>query len=275
LAKKLPAGRSTTGSRGKGKKSAEPVIRNVPAVTRAIAILRLLGRSDEPLGVNAIARALELVPSTVLHILRVLTAEGFVKFDDDTKLYELDLGVLSIAHNILQQNRFIPLLNSSLRSLASKFGMTMYGVQTLSLDQMNVVASATSPLPIRIHAEVGARFPSMVSATGRCVVAFGDFEKNELKQRFEAIEISRGMKFTQWWKMVEETRENGYSFDDGIFMAGVSILAVPVFEGDSMGYSLVAIGLREQFYECGVDNIVAEMCETATRLGDVLTQAAY
>src|SRR5262249_50702680 len=50
-------------------------VRSVPAVTRAVAILRLLGASEEPLGVNAIARALELVPSTCLHILRVLAGE--------------------------------------------------------------------------------------------------------------------------------------------------------------------------------------------------------
>src|SRR5207253_5995145 len=45
--------------------------REVPAVRRAVAILRLLGKSETALGVNAIARALGLVPSTCLHILRV------------------------------------------------------------------------------------------------------------------------------------------------------------------------------------------------------------
>ena len=44
----------------------------VPAVSRALAILRLLGKSETPMGVQEIARALELIPSTALHILRVL-----------------------------------------------------------------------------------------------------------------------------------------------------------------------------------------------------------
>ena len=64
-------------------------VRQVPAVTRAVAILRLLGRSDEPLGVHAIARALALIPSTCLHILRVLVAEGLVAFDPGTKRYRV------------------------------------------------------------------------------------------------------------------------------------------------------------------------------------------
>jgi IclR helix-turn-helix domain len=41
-----------------------------PAIARAAAILRLLGKSDVPLGVNAIARELELAPSTCLYVLR-------------------------------------------------------------------------------------------------------------------------------------------------------------------------------------------------------------
>ena len=51
------------------------VTRNVPAVSRAIAILRLLAKSEAPLGVHAVANALDLVPSTALHILRALVAE--------------------------------------------------------------------------------------------------------------------------------------------------------------------------------------------------------
>lgn len=272
MAESVPVNKHESNNPYQFKKRKEPVIRNVPAVTRAIAILRLLGRSDEPLGVNAIARVLELVPSTVLHILRALTAEGFVKFDDDSKLYELDLGVLSIAHTILQRNRFVPLLNSSLRSLASEFGMTMYGVQTLGLDHLNVVASATSPLPIRVQAEMGARFPSMISATGRCVVAFGVYDKSELKERFDKIKTPGTISFARWWKMVQETREKGYSFDDGNFMPGISILAVPIFKDAEVSYSLVAIGLSEQFSSFGVDTVVAEMCNTSAELGYVLEQ---
>ena len=59
--------------------------RAVPAVTRALAILRFLARSAEPVGVNPMARELELVPSTCLHILRVLQDEGLVDFESATK----------------------------------------------------------------------------------------------------------------------------------------------------------------------------------------------
>ena len=49
-----------------------------PAISRAAAVMRLLGKSDTPLGVQSIARELGLVPSTCLHVLRALVAEEFV-----------------------------------------------------------------------------------------------------------------------------------------------------------------------------------------------------
>ena len=52
-----------------------------PAISRAAAVLRLLGKSDAPLGVQTIARELGLVPSTCLYVLRALVAEEFVSFD--------------------------------------------------------------------------------------------------------------------------------------------------------------------------------------------------
>src|SRR5580693_1608860 len=78
-----------------------PRIRQVPALSRGIAILRLLGRSDEPLGVHAIARALNLVPSTCLHILRVLADEHLIAVDAATKKYSVAAGLVSLARSAL------------------------------------------------------------------------------------------------------------------------------------------------------------------------------
>ena len=72
-----------------------------PAIARAAAILRLLGKSDVPIGVNSIARELGLVPSTCLYVLRALAAEELVFFDPDTKRYALEVGVLTLARGWL------------------------------------------------------------------------------------------------------------------------------------------------------------------------------
>ena len=108
--------------------SAAPRIRAVPAVTRAIAILRLLGRSPEPLGVKAIAQSLDLVTSTCLHILRALVAEELVKVDPLTKRYALGMGMLLLARSVLGRASFASLVQPTLDRLARDWEVTAIGV---------------------------------------------------------------------------------------------------------------------------------------------------
>src|SRR6266481_2332631 len=95
-----------------------PRTRPVPAVTRAIAILRLLGKSDQPLGVNAIARELQLIPSTCLHILRALARDELVAFDPFARRYVLASGILTIARRFICRNSFGALVQPVLDQLS-------------------------------------------------------------------------------------------------------------------------------------------------------------
>src|SRR5438105_10916517 len=107
-----------------------------PAISRAAAVLRLLGKSATPLGVQAIARELGLVPSTCLYVLRALIAEEFVSFDTDTKRYSLEAGVLTLARHWLTRNRFNDLAQPVLDRLGQTFGVTMLGVHIVGLEHI-------------------------------------------------------------------------------------------------------------------------------------------
>ncbi len=151
---------------------------------RAAAILRLLGRSAEPVGVQFIARALNIIPSTCLHILRTLVAEEFVAVDPVTKLYTLNAGVLILARQWLSQNRLTDIAQPSLDRIVADYGVTAIGVQIVGLEHMIVVAMARSESMIQLYAQIGSRFPATISASGRCIAAFGDYEREELQRRF-------------------------------------------------------------------------------------------
>src|SRR5262245_54161901 len=135
-------------------------IRAVPAVTRATAILRLLGRTRAPMGVKAIAEVLGLVPSTALHILRALVVEELVKVDPLTKQYTLGAGLLSLARTTLQSNDFPTLVQPSLDELSRRYGVTAIGLELPNLQHMIVVALSRPQSPMRIHVDVGSRFPA-------------------------------------------------------------------------------------------------------------------
>src|SRR5262245_22765400 len=139
-----------------------PRVRAVPAVTRAVAILRLLSRSRAPLGLKAIAESLDLVPSTALHIVRALVFEQLLQVDPRTKQYRLGVGMLPLAHAVLENGDFPSLVRPKLEDLSGRHGLTAIGVEVPGLDPMIVVALARAQGPVRLHVDVGSRFPALI-----------------------------------------------------------------------------------------------------------------
>src|SRR6185436_16338409 len=216
-----------------------PRIRAVPAVTRAIAILRLLSRSRTPLGLKAIAQSLGLVPSTTLHILRALMAEQLVRVDPLTKQYSLGVGMLPLARAVLENGDFPNLVRPKLDELSSRYPVTAIGVELPDLDHMIVVALARSQAPVHIHVDVGSRFPALISATGRCLAAFTEQPWKEIERRFRLLRWDDAPSYDTWQKEVALARRHGYSIDRGYYIAGVTIVAVPVLNGrGTISYTL-------------------------------------
>jgi len=209
--------------------------------------------------VNRIARELGLVPSTALHILRALMAEQFVAFDDATKRYQLDIGVLTLAGNAVRRDSFIRSVQPGLDRLSEKFGLTMLASKIMGLEHAVVVAISPSALPFRLYTEVGSRFPALISASGRCVAACGSHTRRDLQKRFKQLKWARPLPFAEWLEQVEEARRLGYGIDRGNFLAGVTVVAVPVMESGQMTHTIVAVGLHEQLANQGIDRVAREI----------------
>lgn len=244
-----------------------------PAIARAAAIMRLLGRSDRPLGVQAIAKELGLVPSTCLYVLRALAEEELVAFDPDTKRYALEAGVLTLARQWLRRSRFTDLSQPILDQLAQGFGATMMGVQVIGLDHMIVVSLAQSLQDFQLSAHIGSRFPALISATGRCVAAFGDHDRDDLRARFDALRWDEAPGFDQWMDEVAQVRVRGYAIDEGNYIAGVTVLAAPVWKaaGGRFSHALVAAGIGSVLRRNGLDDLAAALLSGAQSLSGRLS----
>lgn len=224
-----------------------PRIRPVPAVTRAVAILRLLGDSPNGLGVKAIADALGLIPSTCLHILRALVAENLVQQDAATKRYGLGSGMVALARNALANVGFASLVKPALESLAGKWGLTLMGTEVTPRETVLVLAVARPDQPLQLHASVGSEFYHLTSATGRLIAAFGNLSTPELRAKFPRIQWDRPMTFEEWLAEIETVRVRGWAVDRDRFKNGITAYAVPVMNpGCPMLHSIVAMGLSAE-----------------------------
>lgn len=244
--------------------------REVPAVTRAVAILRRLGRSDEPMGVNQLARELKLVPSTVLHILRVLQDEGLVSFDPETKRYAIGLGILAIARSAIQRNNFPALIQPHLTELSERFAVTCIATEMVGPSHMIVVALSQSSLPFRLQVDLGSRFPALISATGRCFAAFNIPDPASLEPDFQRLTWDQPPGFETWLAEVAQTRQRGYAVDPGTYISGVTVVAVPFFDAQQrMNRSLVAIGISDRVEAAGLPALTEALIETRDQVANL------
>lgn len=249
-----------------------PKSSKAPAIARAAAILRLLGKSRTPMGVQAIARELELVPSTCLYVLRALVEEELVAFDPDTKRYSLDAGLLTLARQWLGRDKFTDLAQPVLDRMSREFGLTMLGVQIFGLDRIVVTAMSQSSQNFQLSTQVGNRFPALVSATGRCIAAFGNHPVEDLKPRFEQLRWDEAPSWREWLEQVEDTRAQGTAVDAGNYIAGVTVVAAPVWKAPGrLSHALVAIGIGNSVRGENLADLQATLRISAASLSDQLS----
>jgi DNA-binding IclR family transcriptional regulator len=242
-----------------------------PAISRAAAVLRLLGKSDTPLGMQSIARELGLVPSTCLYVLRALVAEEFVSFDPDTKRYSLEAGVLTLARHWLRRNRFNDLAQPVLDRIARNFDVTLLGVHIVGLEHIIAVAVSQSGSNFQLSTQIGSRFPALISATGRCIAAFGEHSEAELETRFGTLRWDEPPTYAEWKAQVRETRSRGFAVDAGNYISGVTVLAAPVWKSRAkLSHAIVAIGIGSAVKRSGLPALQDSLLAAAQNLSSQL-----
>ncbi|MCR4522218.1 IclR family transcriptional regulator [Bosea sp. 47.2.35] len=199
----------------------------VPALTSAIRILRYLNRTREPASVSQIAQALGINASTCFNILKTLAYERLLVFDSASKRYSLGLGLVELAHSVLDAG-FVRHFHPRLEEIASRFGVTALLWQDAGQDRFVLVDKAEVNAAIRVHLTIGQRFPILIGASGRCVAALSGIGKEELRERFKELRWQNAPDFESYWQDVQTARETGYAVDYGNFNTGITTVSAAV-----------------------------------------------
>jgi DNA-binding IclR family transcriptional regulator len=206
----------------------EATASRAPAALRAAAVLKYLARSNAPQTLSQIAVALDLLPSSVLNILRDLVVSGLVERDDLTKQYAIGLEALSLAYRHLMQNRVARAAQAELDRLHATYGYTALLTQRYSVDRLICVAVSKgrddSALPVRL----GLSENGYASASGRIALAFEDLSDQELARIHASLSWHDAPPVGQWMREVRLARTEGYAIDVGRYRSGRTFIAAPV-----------------------------------------------
>ena len=221
-----------------GKKTKPPVI--VKPVLNAIRILRFLSALDRPATVTTISRELKINTSTCFNILRTLVSADVLQFQSDTKTYSISSGAIALGGNPVLGGGITSAIQSSMESLAYRFGITLGLWRRVGDERLLLVWLVESPTSVRIMLKLGQRLPLLIGAAGRVVAAFDDFPEDEIARRFPQLRWHAPISISQYLEEVEETRQQGYSIDNGVFVKGALGIAAPVFEKDGTIRSIIS-----------------------------------
>lgn len=216
----------------------------VPAVSQALALLRLLAARAAPMPAASVARELGLPRSTTYHLLSVLEAEGFVVHLPEARAYGLGVSVFELGSAYLRHDPLERLARPLLVRLVDRVGVTahlgiLHGAQTLYLLKENPRGA------VPLVTDVGVRLPAHLTAVGRAMLAH--LPRAQVRALYPGVasfvdRTGAGPATpTELRRLLADERARGWAQEDGHVTPGIASVAAPVH--DHSGRPVAAVGL--------------------------------
>ncbi len=251
----------------------KPGFKRVPALDKGIAILELISRLKEPLGVTDISKSLNFNKSTVFNIVHTFADLGILekvaggRFQFGTRLYVLGRAagraseLISIIHPYLEK------INQ--KTKLSAFLGIRSGSQAVIIDKVDTA------FDIKIHSEIGMRIPLLAGAGGKAFLAqLSEAEVDDILQnnKLKKFTPNSCVNKNQYKKLVKNSRRNGIAIDMEEYIEGIRGLAVPLdLNRPSTQAVLWAVGLKRQITDQLIPDYSAYLVNIANEIGNKFT----
>jgi len=215
--------------------------RPVAAVERALLVLEILADAPEPLGVNDIARRLDVSPSSASRLLGTLASHGLVEKVEATGRYRLGVRLLQLGTHVLQRLDVRTVARPILDEVEAATGETA----TLSLAAAGegvTVDHVPSRRSVRSAALVGRPSVAHATAVGKVVLAFGRGTQTELPAQLTAFTSRTITDPAVLTSAVADVRVRGWGEADEEREEDLAAIAVPVF--DHTGGLVAILGVQ-------------------------------
>lgn len=144
---------------------------SVPALDKGLDAFELLAASDTSLSLTELAGALGQTPSAVFRILNRLEGRSYVVRHPVSGRYRLSLKLFELAHTHSPVEHLITVSGKPMRELAESVRESVH-LSVLSGGHIVVLLDVGSPLRVRFAHEIGAQFPSVLTNSGRLLLAY-------------------------------------------------------------------------------------------------------
>jgi IclR family transcriptional regulator, acetate operon repressor len=212
---------------------------------RVVDILELLAGSREGLALREVSAQLEAPKSSLLPLLRALTARGLLE-QSRAGEYRLGPRALALGAGSAAHHELPEVARPALLALMRRTGETVF-LGALAGDGLSVVYvdKVESEQIIRYAAGVGDRRPLHATSTGKAILAFLPVERREEILRAMSLERHTERTVTSLAALrasLEEVQRAGVCVSLDEMVRGAAGVAAPIFDrrGDCVGACTIA-----------------------------------
>lgn len=205
---------------------------SVQSVDRVFDILEVLSSSQKGMTLTQISNELELSSSTTHRLLKVLENRNYVSRLENSKIYVIGLGFLSLISSRLSCLELKTEATPILTALSHQIDQVVFlGVQD-KLDVMYLDKKCNEN-PNETYCSIGFKLPLHCTGLGKALLM--QYSPDEIRKMYNGQELIQLTPYTinsveSLIKAVEENKQRGFSIDDEENTENVVCVSSPIYD---------------------------------------------
>ncbi|MDI9557929.1 MAG: IclR family transcriptional regulator [Syntrophorhabdus sp.] len=234
-----------------------PAFKRVPAIDKCFAILDLLARSKEPLGVSDIASRLGLNKSTVFNIghtlddLKVIENQGDGKYIFGTRFYVLSNMAGGRSPFMKTVHPYLEIINE--KTKLSAFLGVRSDRRAILIDKVD------SAYGVKVSSEIGTQMPVLAGAGIKAMLS--QLSDEQIDEILDRTELKRFTPYSivdkrAYKNEILQVRKDGIAYDREEYIEGMVAFGIPIRAyGKNVQAAIWAVGLSSQITKDSLSGI--------------------
>jgi IclR family KDG regulon transcriptional repressor len=245
----------------------------IKSIDHALQVLELFSADKPDWGVTEIGEALNLYKSTVFDILKTFENRGFMKKDEKTQKYQLEIKMMQVFGAILNKMSLKEVALPFMDQLSKKYDETVHLCVTVD-DKVLPILMIESTKILRSFISLGESVPLYCTSSGKVMLAHLPAEKIEEYLKKQKLRRFTENTITDSVKLREELRNivaRGYAIDDAEKDEGIKCVGGPIKDFNGRVIAAVSVsGPSERIDKLGLTNIAKDVVEYCKSISDMI-----
>jgi DNA-binding IclR family transcriptional regulator len=237
----------------------------VKSADRVLDVIELLARWGREMSHTEIAETLEIPKSSLTKLLKNLTARDFVEFVPTSKGYRLGEALIRLSQQSTQIRSLVACAQPVLADITQQT-LESCALNQIKGDQVEVVATMTSPQRLVSHLRLGDLAPLYAVSGGKAILAFlPDLMRSEYIKTVKMRAITANTLTTKkaLLAQVETVRQSGIAYSMEEYTPGIVGVGVPVLSSSGFPLGSLNVAIPAVRYSDRVGARVAAILQTA------------